>query len=77
MTFVAGRSRAQIADQMESMLGLQRGGTDGQTRGEEGVEELKVTTAKVGGSQWTTELERGIADVWRIARQRLSGLGVP
>lgn len=68
ITFVNGRSRAAIAEELENVLGLQHGGV------EQGVETLKVE--RVGSGKWKAELGRAVEDVGKIAKSRLAGLGV-
>ena len=72
ITFVAGRTRAQIVPEMEQVLGLQEA--------EEGKEmEPPFGTIKpveVGGDEWKKELHRAVIDVGRIAKSRLAKMGV-
>lgn len=64
ITFVNGRSRAQIVPEMEGVLELQGGG------------EKEVGVRELGSSEWTSELDRAIDDVVLIAKSRLRNLGV-
>lgn len=58
ITFVNGRSRAEIAQEIEGVLSS------------------KQEPVEVGGDQWTRELNRAVTDVDRIAKSRLSKLGI-
>ena len=69
VTFVAGRSRAQVADDMEAFLLHDNGEKDS-----EGISDSITRTCQPGSVEWTGELERGIIDVFRIAKARLKGL---
>ncbi|KAI8996545.1 OHCU decarboxylase-domain-containing protein [Trametes punicea] len=69
ITFVNGRSRAEIKDEMEDVLGLEHSLS---------ADEPPVTSrgaAEVGGSEWKKELERAVIDVGKIAKSRLKTLG--
>ncbi|RPD76581.1 hypothetical protein L226DRAFT_484368 [Lentinus tigrinus ALCF2SS1-7] len=69
ITFVNGRSRAEIKDEMEDKLGLEHSVS---------VDEPHVDTVasvQIGGEEWKKELERAVADVGRIAKSRLRSLG--
>ena len=66
ITFVNGRSRAEIKDEMEVMLGLAGdGGEDGE-----------VEHVEFGGPEWIKELDRAVVDVGKIAKSRLRALGI-
>ena len=67
ITFVNGRSRAEIKDEMEEKLGFV-GKTVGTTSDGERV--------KMGDVEWLLEVRRAVADVGRIARSRLTAIGV-
>ena len=68
ITFVNGRSRATIAEEMEDCLGIEHSlSTEPPVEGLEPVE--------MGSVEWTTELNRAIMDVGRIAESRLGALG--
>ena len=68
VTFVNGRGRAAIRDEMEGKLGVEKEwGT------EEDLEE--IIPVEVGGIEWVGELERAIRDVGLIAKSRLKALG--
>lgn len=66
VTFVNGRSRAEIADELAEQLGdvlhLQDKG--------------KVAEIPAGSAEWTQELDRGIRDVFEIAKARLKSMGL-
>ncbi|KAF8478250.1 Oxo-4-hydroxy-4-carboxy-5-ureidoimidazoline decarboxylase [Gautieria morchelliformis] len=70
ITFVNGRSRAEIRDEMEGVLG----GAGDREGGGEGVGG-EVMPVEVGGSEWMKELDRAVVDVGRIAKSRLAALG--
>lgn len=70
ITFVNGRSRAVIKDEMEDALGLEHT-VDADEPSADSVESVEV-----GGETWKAELERAVADVGRIAKSRLSALGI-
>jgi len=59
ITFVNGRSRAEIADEMETFLG---------------VDTEKLESVEVGGDEWMKELHRAVVDVGLIAKSRLRAL---
>lgn len=61
ITFVAGRTRAQIAQEMERALGL----TEGEMPNEEAALRLGP-----GDEVWEQELTRAIEDIGRIAQDR-------
>ncbi|KAI0675508.1 OHCU decarboxylase-domain-containing protein [Trametes maxima] len=70
ITFVNGRSRAEVKDEMENVLGLEHSVSADEPP------LTNVESVEVGGSEWTKELERAVADVGRIAKSRLNALGV-
>lgn len=72
ITFVAGRTRAQIVPEMEHALGLQEAG-DGKER-EPPVD--MIEPVEVQGEEWKKELHRAVIDVGRIAKSRLAKIGV-
>lgn len=67
ITFVNGRTRAEIRDEMEKKLGVGSGDWEG---------DGEVEPLEVGGVEWTGELDRAIRDVGLIAKSRLRALGV-
>ena len=70
ITFVNGRSRAVIMEEMEGVLGFERSFS---------ASEPTVNSVKkvdVGGKEWKVELNRAVIDVGRIAQSRLGTLGV-
>lgn len=71
ITFVAGRSRAQVAQDLEKFLMSGTGEKD-----DEGNSAPPTTTHDVGSEQWCSELERALKDIFLIAKARLRGLGV-
>lgn len=70
VTFVAGRSRAQVAEDMEKFL--MQGPNEKDT---EGAQAAPTVTHAIGSREWANELERGLKDVFRIAQARLDGQG--
>ena len=68
ITFVNGRTRAAVKDEMEDALGLERS----LSPDEPPVE--TVGSIEVGSEEWTTELERAVEDLGRIAESRLKAL---
>ena len=70
ITFVNGRTRTAIMHEMEDVLGLPRSlnATEPQLD--------SVVEVKVGSPEWRGELERAVQDVGKIAKSRLSALGV-
>lgn len=69
---MAGRSRAQVADDMEQFL--MKRGTDGQ-KDEEGASAPPTATHPAGSPEWKAELERALGDIYLIAKARLKGMG--
>ncbi|OSD03079.1 hypothetical protein PYCCODRAFT_1410050 [Trametes coccinea BRFM310] len=70
ITFVNGRSRAEIKDEMEEALGLEH------SLSPEEPPVQSVGQVEVGSEEWRQELARAIADVGKIAKSRLKTLGV-
>lgn len=70
ITFVNGRTRAVIMEEMEDVLGLERSLSADQP------EVQGVGQVEVGGDEWRKELERAVQDVGRIAKSRLKALRV-
>ncbi|CAL1714759.1 unnamed protein product [Somion occarium] len=70
ITFVNGRSRAAIMEEMEDVLGIPRSlsATDPVVE--------SIGQVEVGSEAWKTELERAVGDVGKIAKSRLRALGV-
>lgn len=64
ITFVRGRSRAEIVPEMEALLGFKEG------------EEKGVGIYLPGSPEWIDELERAIQDVRLIAKARLQAMGL-
>ncbi|KAJ8515741.1 hypothetical protein ONZ45_g6901 [Pleurotus djamor] len=67
ITFVNGRSRAEIVEEMEGKLGIDH------TSSPE-VENLEQV--EIEGTEWSAELERAIGDVAKIAKSRLQSLNL-
>jgi 2-oxo-4-hydroxy-4-carboxy--5-ureidoimidazoline (OHCU) decarboxylase len=70
ITFVNGRSRADIAQEMEDALGIAHS-LDPEQPPVESFEPVVV-----GDEMWKAELARAVVDVGRIAKSRLKALGV-
>ncbi|SJL03779.1 uncharacterized protein ARMOST_07136 [Armillaria ostoyae] len=70
ITFVNGRTRAAIAEEMEGKLGLEHSlSPDDPTLAD-------IEPVAVGGPGWTSELDRAVVDIGLIAKSRLGALGV-
>ncbi|KAL7423884.1 hypothetical protein Q5752_001469 [Cryptotrichosporon argae] len=77
ITFVNGRPRAAIVPEFEGVLGVPPSLEpipDGYPVFAPGPEGVCVREA--GSDEWRAECARGLADVWRIARARVKGLGL-
>ncbi|WVQ86043.1 hypothetical protein IAT38_008211 [Cryptococcus sp. DSM 104549] len=75
ITFVNGRSRAEIIPELEGILGL----TPSLEAPEEPAldsDEVEKKVKSPAGEEWKKECERGLQDVWLIGRARLGGLGL-
>lgn len=70
ITFVNGRSRQVIAEEMEDLLGFRHSLSAGEPD-LNGIESVDVE-----GDLWKGELRRAVDDVGRIAKSRLGALGV-
>ncbi|TFK39936.1 Oxo-4-hydroxy-4-carboxy-5-ureidoimidazoline decarboxylase [Crucibulum laeve] len=70
ITFVNGRSRAAIAEEMEDVLGLQY------SLSPDDPLVSNVSPVDTNSEAWLSELHRAVQDVGRIARSRLVAIGV-
>jgi len=71
ITFVNGRTRTEVMEEMESALGTENArGPEWKERGEA---EAKVEV-DVGGEEWLRELERAVGEVILIAKDRAKKL---
>ena len=70
ITFVNGRTRAVIMEEMEDVLGFERS----LSASEPTVQSVKKV--EVGDQDWKAELNRAVVDVGRIAKSRLRTLCV-
>lgn len=70
ITFVNGRSRSAIMEEMEDKLGFARS----LSAADPPIESVEIVD--VGGKAWKAELDRAVQDVGRIAKSRLKALGV-
>jgi len=72
ITFVNGRTRKEVMEEMESALGAEHAQgpewKDGESVGGDGVLE--------GGEEWLKELERAVGEVILIAKDRVRKLGL-
>jgi 2-oxo-4-hydroxy-4-carboxy--5-ureidoimidazoline (OHCU) decarboxylase len=66
ITFVNGRSRATIAEEMEIVLGFEH------SLDPASPDPNSLIPMVVGGEEWTSELKRAIVDVALIAKNRLN-----
>lgn len=69
ITFVNGRTRAAIKDEMEGVLGL-----DPSLSPDEPPLDV-LGSVEVGSEEWSKELERAVEDLGKIALSRLKALG--
>lgn len=71
ITFVNGRTRTEIKNEMETKLGI-----DGEW-GKEDPENAKeaIVLVKEGSEEWVKELKRALRDIELIAKSRLNVLG--
>ncbi|KAJ8494359.1 hypothetical protein ONZ51_g2406 [Trametes cubensis] len=70
ITFVNGRSRAEIKDEMEDVLGLEH------SLSPDEPPVVSLQSVEMGTEEWKKELQRAVADVCKIAKSRLKALGV-
>lgn len=70
ITFVNGRTRAAIAEEMEDKLGIPHN-LSSDTPSIDAVGQVEAD-----GAEWGGELTRGIHDIGRIAKSRLGSFGV-
>ncbi|GAA5854189.1 hypothetical protein JCM3766R1_001475 [Sporobolomyces carnicolor] len=77
ITFVNGRSRAEIVPELEGILGLNLA-PPSQDQGEARFTELRkgVKIQPIGSGPWRKELERDVNNMWQIAHSRLAKMGV-
>ena len=68
ITFVNGRSRAEIKDEMEDKLGLEHS----ESADKPPIDSLD--SVEVDGEAWKAELERAVTDIGKIAKNRLKSL---
>ena len=77
ITFVNGRTRTEVMEEMERVLGMESArGPEWKEEGESpsaGEVEVKV---QMGGVEWLKELERAVGEVILIARDRAKKLGL-
>jgi 2-oxo-4-hydroxy-4-carboxy--5-ureidoimidazoline (OHCU) decarboxylase len=81
ITFVNGRPRAAIVNEMEAVLGLPASPQalpDDFATASPSIDsnEVERKVKSQDSQNWKAECERGLADVWRIAKARLKGLNL-
>ncbi|WOO79592.1 putative allantoinase 1 [Vanrija pseudolonga] len=81
ITFVNGRTRAQIVPELEEAIGLPLSPVPLPDDFEAGVpslesDEVRKLVRDPSGEQWKAECDRAIADVWLIAHSRLQNMGL-
>jgi len=76
VTFVNGRTRKEVMEEMESVLGVEK--AQGPEWKEERAESSSSGTVKVevGGEEWLRELGRAVGEVILIAKDRVRKLGL-
>jgi 2-oxo-4-hydroxy-4-carboxy--5-ureidoimidazoline (OHCU) decarboxylase len=67
ITFVNGRSRKMIMEEMEEKLGIE----DDWQKGDDNKE-----VCRQGGDEWVSEVRRALKDIGQIAKSRLAALKV-
>jgi 2-oxo-4-hydroxy-4-carboxy--5-ureidoimidazoline (OHCU) decarboxylase len=70
ITFVNGRTRRTIAEEMEDLLGLEH------SLSSDKPPVADLSPVEVDGPEWQAELRRAVQDVGNIAKSRLGMLGV-
>jgi 2-oxo-4-hydroxy-4-carboxy--5-ureidoimidazoline (OHCU) decarboxylase len=75
ITFVNGRTRTEVLEEMESALGVEKARGPG-WGGEGGENSSAVVKVEVGGEEWLKELERAVGEVILIAKDRVRKLGL-
>ncbi|TNY21095.1 putative OHCU decarboxylase protein [Rhodotorula diobovata] len=77
ITFVNGRTRAEIVPEIESLLSLSLPPPSPSTP-EPRLSELRsrLRVSPAGSQAWRAELERGLRDMWAIAKDRVGKMGV-
>ncbi|KAF8909312.1 Oxo-4-hydroxy-4-carboxy-5-ureidoimidazoline decarboxylase [Gymnopilus junonius] len=69
ITFVNGRPRAAIAEEMEKVLDCSHSLSDEDPALE------SITPVDIGENKWKSELDRALYDIGRIAKSRLRAMG--
>ncbi|GAA6047881.1 hypothetical protein JCM3770_004689 [Rhodotorula araucariae] len=77
ITFVNGRSRAEIVPELETLLSLTLPPPSPSTP-EPRLSDLRarLRVSPAGSQAWRAELNRGLADMWLIAKDRARQMGV-
>ena len=70
ITFVNGRTRREVMEEMESALGVEKAEWKG------GKAVSPAGSTEVGGEEWSKELERAVGEVILIAKDRVRKLGL-
>ncbi|BGP21752.1 OHCU decarboxylase protein [Rhodotorula toruloides] len=76
ITFVNGRSRAEIVPELESLLSLSLPpptASEAEPRLSDVRKQLRISPA--GSKPWRDELKRGLRDMWLIAKSRAEKMG--
>ena len=80
ITFVNGRTRREVMEEMESALGVEKARGPEWKEGEEGEEGPSVgdlgLNVRVGGEEWLKELGRAVGEVILIAKDRVKKIGL-
>ena len=78
ITFVNGRTRTEVMEEMESRLGIPEKAQGPEWREREVVDNSSMSEKKVemGGEEWLQELERAIGEIILIAKDRVKKLGL-
>ena len=75
ITFVNGRTRTEIMEEMESGLGVEKT-HEREPKGLEAEGSLIAGKVETGGEEWSKELERAVGAVILIAKDRVRKLGL-
>jgi len=77
ITFVNGRTRREVMEEMEGKLGVEKAQGPEWKEGEGGSSAGDVEArVQVGGEEWLRELERAVGEVILIAKDRAGKLGL-
>ena len=77
ITFVNGRTRREVMEEMEGKLGVEKAQGPEWKEGEGGSSAGDVEArVQVGGEEWLKELERAVGEVILIVKDRVGKLGL-